>query len=100
MALTELLTKKIHAFFKSVQSDHKMVPDVQNIYTNPHIRSVFVGGKRETLAGEMFERYFVIRKQHVRNTENGALIILLYGSMMDALGVSVAYIKNVGKQSS
>jgi len=48
----------------------------------------------------MLERYFVIKKQHIRNTANGAVIILLYGSMMDALGVSVAYIKNLGKQSS
>jgi hypothetical protein len=46
------------------------------------------------------ERYFVIRKQHIRNTAKGVLIILLYGSMMDALGVSVGYIKNLGKQSS
>jgi hypothetical protein len=29
----------------------------------------------------------------------GDLIILLYSSMMDALGVSVAYIKNLRKQS-
>jgi hypothetical protein len=76
-----------------------MTPNVLNIYTNPHITTIFV--KKKTLvAGEMFKRYFVIRKQHIRNTENGALIILLYGSMMDALGVPVAYIKNLRKQSS
>jgi hypothetical protein len=48
----------------------------------------------------MFKRNFFIRKQHTRNTANGALIILLNGSMIDALGVSVAYIKNLRKQSS
>jgi hypothetical protein len=74
-----------------------MMPNVQNIYTNTHITTVFVKKKVED---KTFKRYFVIRKQHIRNTANGALIILLYGSMMDAMGVSLAYIKNLRKQSS
>ena len=83
-----------------------MMSNARNIYIYIYIYiykykpAYYEGIREKTVAVEMFKRYFVIRKQHIRHTANGALIILLYGSMMDALGVSVAYIKNLRKQSS